>query len=103
MELNIVVEKASIIFCDNVPAAYLSDNPVHRKRTKHVELDIHFVRECTALGQLRVLHVPTQHQFVDIMTKGLPTTLFEEVRGSLCVRSSEAMTEGGVLANLVRP
>jgi hypothetical protein len=46
------VNNASIIFCDNVSAVYLSDNPVHHKRTKHVELDIQFVRERTALGQL---------------------------------------------------
>jgi hypothetical protein len=61
-------------------------------------LDIHFVRERTALGQLRVLHVPTRHQYADIMTKGLPTSLFEEFRDSLCIRSSDAATEGGVSA-----
>jgi hypothetical protein len=94
-ELNVVVNKASIIFCDNVSAVYLSDNPVHHKMTKHVELDIHFVPERTTLGQLRVLHVPTRHQYADIMTKGLPTSLFEEFRDSLCIRSSDAATEGG--------
>jgi histone deacetylase 1/2 len=41
-ELGITVNKASIIFCDNVSAVYLSDNPVHHKRTKHVE-------QCSAL------------------------------------------------------
>jgi hypothetical protein len=51
-ELQIPMNKANIIFCDNVSTVYLSDNPVHHKRTKHVELDIHFVRERTALGQL---------------------------------------------------
>jgi hypothetical protein len=61
MELYIVVNKASIIFCDNISAVYLSDNPVHHKRTKHVELDIHLVWERTALEHLRVLHVLTQH------------------------------------------
>jgi histone deacetylase 1/2 len=94
-ELHIDVNKASIIFCDNVSAVYLSDNPVHHKRTKHVELDIHFVRERTALGQLRVLHVPTRYQYADIMTKGLTTALFEEFRDSLCIRKLDAMTEGG--------
>jgi hypothetical protein len=94
-ELHVVVNKASIIFCDNISAVYLSDNPVHHKRTKHVELDIHFVRERIALGQLRVLHVPTRHQFADIMTKGMPTSLFDEFRDSLCIRSSDAVTEGG--------
>jgi hypothetical protein len=94
-ELHLPVDKASIIFCDNISAVYLSDNPVHHKRTKHVELDIHFVRERTALGQLRVLHVPTKLQFADIMTKGLPAPLFNEFRDSLCVQSCDASTEGG--------
>jgi hypothetical protein len=94
-ELQEAVHKASIIFCDNMSAVYLSDNPVHHKRTKHFELDIHFVREHTALGQLRVLHVPNHLQFADIMTKGLPTSLFEDFRDRPCIRSSTAVTEGG--------
>jgi hypothetical protein len=101
-EVNVVVNKASIIFCDNVSTVYLSDNPVHHKMTKHVELDIHFVPERTALGQLRVLHVPTRHQYADIMTKGLPTSLFEEFRDSLCIRSSDAATEGGGCVSAAR-
>jgi hypothetical protein len=57
---------------------YMTANPVHHKRTKHIEIDIHFVREKVALGEIRVLHVPSSHQFADIMTKGLPTALFRE-------------------------
>jgi hypothetical protein len=94
-ELHVLMHKASIIFCDNVSAVYLAQNPVHNRRTKHVELDIHFIREKTALGQLQVLHVPTKHQFADIMTKSLPTALFEDFRDSLCIKSADASTEGG--------
>jgi hypothetical protein len=85
LRADLTVDMASIIFRDNVSAVYLSDNPVHHKRTKHVELDIHFVRERTTLGQLRVLHVTTKLQSADIMTKGLPAPLFTEFRGGLCV------------------
>lgn len=46
----------SLIYCDNIYAVYLSSNPVHHQRTKHVEIDIHFVREKFALG-LQVLHI----------------------------------------------
>jgi hypothetical protein len=46
------------------------------------------------LGEIRVLHVPS-HQFADIMTKGLPTSLFQEFRSSLCVREPPAATAGG--------
>lgn len=94
-ELHVAVDKATIIYCDNVSVVYLSENPVHHRRTKHVELDIHFVREKVQLGQFRVLHIPTQHQIADIMTKGLPTPLFQEFRNSLCIQDSTAKTEGG--------
>ena len=95
-ELSCPVEKATVVYCDNVSAVYLSANPVHHRRTKHIELDIHFVRDQVALGHVRVLHVPTSQQFADIMTKGLPTTSFEEFRFSLCVSNGVASTAGGV-------
>lgn len=94
-ELHLDVPKATIVYCDNVSAVYLSANPVHHRRTKHIELDIHFVREQLALGRVRVLHVPTAQQFADVMTKGLPTTTFEEFRSSLCV-TGDVLTAGGV-------
>ena len=93
-ELHVTIDKATVIYCDNVSAVYLSENPVHHRRTKHVELDIHFVREKVALGQFKVLQIPTHHQFADIMIKGLPTPLFNEFRVSLCIRSNEAATAG---------
>ena len=71
---------ASLVYCDNVSAIYLSGNPVQHKRTKHIELDIHFVRECVALGHIRVLHVPSRFNVVDIFTKGLAHILFDEFR-----------------------
>jgi hypothetical protein len=83
-ELSCPVDKATVVFCDNVSAVYLSANPVHHRRTKHIELDIHFVCEQVALGRVRVLHVPTSPQFADIMTKGLLSTTFPEFRSSLC-------------------
>jgi len=58
-ELSCPVEKATVVYCDNVSAVYLSANPVHHRRTKHIELDIHFVRDQVALGHVRVLHVST--------------------------------------------
>jgi hypothetical protein len=94
-ELHIQLPSATVVFCDNVSAVYMTTNPVHHKRTKHIEIDIHFVREKVALGEIRVLHVPSSHQFADIMTKGLPTALFREFRSSLCVREPPAATAGG--------
>jgi hypothetical protein len=84
------MSSATIVFSDNVSAVYMTVNPVHHRRTKHIEIDIHFVREKVALGQVWVLHVPSSHQFADIMTKGLPVQLFTDFRSSLCVRDTSA-------------
>jgi hypothetical protein len=84
-ELSCPVSKATVVFCDNVSAVYMSTNPVHHRRTKHIELDIHFVREKVALGELRVVHIPTTQQLADVMTKGLPAASFQSFRSSLCV------------------
>jgi hypothetical protein len=62
---------------------YLSTNPVQHQWTKHVEIDLHFVHDRVAIGDVRVLHVPTTSQFVDIFTKGLPSSTFTEFRSSL--------------------
>ena len=67
----------------NVSAVYLSTNPVQHQRTKHVEIDLHFVRERVAAGDVRVLSVPAMLQFADIFTKGLPPSVFLDFRSSL--------------------
>ncbi|KAI3788129.1 hypothetical protein L2E82_00811 [Cichorium intybus] len=85
-ELHCPLSKATIVYCDNVSAVYLSTNPVQHQRTKHIEIDIHFVRDKLATGQIRVLHVPSTQQYADIFTKGLPTSLFTNFRSRLSVR-----------------
>ncbi|GJX70294.1 ribonuclease H-like domain-containing protein [Tanacetum coccineum] len=70
-ELHTLLSFATLVYCDNVSAVYLSCNPVQHQRTKHIEIDIHFVRDLVAAGQVRVLHVLSRYQFADIFTKGL--------------------------------
>jgi hypothetical protein len=82
-ELQAPPSRCTLIYCDNINAVYLSTNPVQYQRTKHVEIDLHFVREKVAIGQVCVLHVPTTSQFADILTKGLPSSVFNEFRSSL--------------------
>ncbi|GKA71472.1 ribonuclease H-like domain-containing protein [Tanacetum coccineum] len=91
-ELHNPLFTATLVYCDNVSAVYMSTNPVQHQRTKHIEIDIHFVRDMVARGQVRVLHVPSRYQYANIFTKGLSSALFEEFRTSLSVRSSPAQT-----------
>ncbi|GKE48654.1 ribonuclease H-like domain-containing protein [Tanacetum coccineum] len=93
-ELHSLLSSSMLVYCDNVSAVYLSCNPVQHQRTKHIEIDIHFVRDLVDAGHVRVLHVPSRYQFTDIFTKGLPSVLFEEFRSSLSVRCPPAPTAG---------
>ncbi|GJT38396.1 ribonuclease H-like domain-containing protein [Tanacetum coccineum] len=93
-ELHTLLSSAMLVYCDNVSAVYLSCNPVQHQRTKHIEIDIHFVRYLVAAGQVQVLHVPSRYQFENIFTKGLPSALFEEFQSSLSVRFPPAPTAG---------
>jgi len=83
LELHQPLRRNTLIYCDNVSDMYLSTNPVQHQRTKHVEIDLHFIRELVAVGDIRVLHVPTTSQFANIFTKGLPSSVFGEFRSSL--------------------
>ena len=75
-ELHRPVTGATVVFCDNVSSVYMTQNPVHHQCTKHVEIDLHFVRDRVTTGDVRILHVPISSQFADIFTKGLPSPLF---------------------------
>lgn len=86
LELWCPLSKASTIFCDNVSVVYLSSNPVQHQRTKHVEIDIYFVRERVALGLIKVFYVPSSLQYADIFTKGLPISVLCDFRSNLNIR-----------------
>ncbi|GKE37780.1 ribonuclease H-like domain-containing protein, partial [Tanacetum coccineum] len=68
-ELHTPLTSVTLVYCDNVNAVYLSCNPVQHQRTKHIEIDIHFVHNLVVAGQVRVLHVPSRYQFADIFTR----------------------------------
>lgn len=85
-KLGSTLSKATIVYCNNISVVYLSTKPVQHQHTKHVKIDIHFIRDKVALGQIRVLQVPSSSQYANIFTKGLPTSLFHDFRSSLNIR-----------------
>ncbi|GJZ70747.1 ribonuclease H-like domain-containing protein [Tanacetum coccineum] len=93
-ELHSPLLTATLVYCDNVSAVYMSANPVQHQRTEHIEIDIHFVRDMVKAGHVRVLHVPSHFQYADIFIKGLPSALFEDFRSSLSIRPPPAPTAG---------
>ncbi|GJX90925.1 ribonuclease H-like domain-containing protein [Tanacetum coccineum] len=77
-ELHSPLSTITLVYYDNVSDVYMSANPVQHQQMKHIEIDIHFVRDMVTVGQFRVLHVSSHFQYADIFTKGLPSALFED-------------------------
>jgi hypothetical protein len=86
-ELHSPLAKSTLVYYDNVSVVYLSTNPIQHQWMKHVEIDLHFVRDWVAIRDVQVLHVLTTSQFADIFTNGLPSSTFSEFRSSLNVAS----------------
>jgi hypothetical protein len=72
-ELGISTPQAAKLWCDNIGAKYLSANPIFHARTKHIEVDYHFVRERVTRKLLEIDFVPSRDQVVDGFTKALST------------------------------
>jgi hypothetical protein len=87
VELHSPLSWATLVYCDNVSAVYLCTNPVQHQHTKHVEIDLHFVRVRIVVMDVRALHIPTTSQFAEIFTKGPPSSMFLEFRSSLNICS----------------
>jgi hypothetical protein len=80
---------ASTIYCDNQSTVAMAHNPVLHARTKHMEIDLFFVREKVLAKQLSVVHIPGQDQIADILTKPLSVDKFLAFRSKLKVASKE--------------
>lgn len=65
------------LYCDNKVAISISQNPVQHDRTKHVEINRHFIKEMVDGGLICMPFVPTSQQLADILTKGLFRPNFE--------------------------
>jgi len=65
------------IFCDNTSAINIAKNHVQHKRTKHIDIRHHFLRDNVEKGQISMNFCATEQQIVDIFTKALAREHFE--------------------------
>jgi histone deacetylase 1/2 len=82
-ELAVHQQRAPILWCDNLGATYLSANPVFHARTKHIEIDFHFVREQVADGALEVRFISSGDQLADVFTKPATQQMLDRFRTNL--------------------
>ena len=76
-ELKVPMVTPMELLCDNQATISIAKNPVHHDRTKHVEIDRHFIKEKIEAGSVKLSYTPTNSQTADVFTKALPRASFE--------------------------
>lgn len=93
-EIGCFSSSTPILLCDNLSATYLIANPIFHSRTKHMEIDFHFVRDKVCAKTLVVRYVNTHDQIADLLTKPLSKSRFHELKFKLTVVQHPAQLEG---------
>ena len=75
-QLNIKYN-ANLIYCDNKSTIDLSKNSEHYARTKHIDIQYHFIRDCIKNNIFKLLYINTKDQLADALTKTLDINSFE--------------------------
>jgi histone deacetylase 1/2 len=95
-DLGISLSSPPTLWCDNVGAISLASNPVFHARTKHIEVDYHFIREKVLNKDILVRYISTHDQIADVFTKGHTTARFMFLRSKLMVIPIPISLQGNV-------
>jgi hypothetical protein len=77
-ELGFAQTSPTIILEDNRACIKMIENPMVSERNKHIEMDVHFIRDHYTMENIKPIYVSTQEQKADLLTKNLPRPLFEQ-------------------------
>jgi hypothetical protein len=95
-ELQLPLTAPPRLYCDNLGALALASNPIYHARTKHIEVDYHFIREKIFHKDLTASYISTEDQCANIFTKGLTSSRFLFLRDKLMVTSLPMSLRGAV-------
>jgi hypothetical protein len=78
-DLNFEIKEPMKMFCDNQSARHIAANLVFHERTKHIEVDCHYIKEKVQSKEIDTPFVKSEDQLVDIFTKGLSIKAYENI------------------------
>ena len=88
-ELGFEQKQPTVIFEDNQACIKMAENPVVSQRTKHIDIQYHYVRECVLRQSIEIRYIESAKQLADLHTKALARVVFERLRKAHLVLPSE--------------
>ena len=86
-KIDFKIPNPLVLWCDNIGATYLIANPMFHTRTKHIEIDFHYVRDQVQRKELTVQFIYIKDQLADSLTKPVSPCKFQNNLGNLNVRA----------------
>jgi hypothetical protein len=77
------------LLCDNESAIHMVDNPIEHSRTKHIDIQYHFLRDHQQKRDIEIAYVSTHNQLADIFIKPLDEKTFSKLRNELNILDSQ--------------
>ena len=82
-QLNIANKEKFYLFTDSLLAIDLANNPEHYTKTKHIDIQYHFIREHVTNDTIQLSHINTKEQLADMLTKALSGPTFKYLVGQM--------------------
>ncbi|GJS14383.1 putative reverse transcriptase domain-containing protein [Tanacetum coccineum] len=102
-DLNIKSAKPITMYCDNKAAIQIASNPIFHDRTKHFEIDLHFIRDKMIEGIIKPLKIESAKNTANILTKGLTAYQHNYLTNKLNIQgANDAMTPESIQAMIDR-
>ena len=92
MEIGYSPNMEMNLFCDNKVAIDISQNPIQHDRTKHVEIDKHFIKQNLEEKIILFVFVKSEDQLADILTKAVSSRIFHDSLDKLGIKDIYAST-----------
>ena len=75
--------ETNLILCDNQSCIKMIENPIFHDKSKHIEIQYHYIRDMVQRGVIKLQYVSTNEQVANVLTKPLSRVKFEHFRDKL--------------------